>query len=97
MNFCEHGKKVAIPNLPIWECMYLFFSNFMLGFMPLPAPLLDDSKYRTASSHHLMSHTNSTTTTNSNKTRPYSQGMLTSFEIGIAPSDTLCVVPQQGT
>lgn len=72
----------------------LIFSNFMLGFMPLPAPLLDDSKYRTASSHHLMSHT--TTATNSNKTRPYSQGMLTTFDLGIAPSDTLCVIPHQG-
>ena len=70
----------------------IFFSNFVLGFMPLPAPLLDDSKYRTASSHHLMSYT---TTTNSNKTRPYSQGMLTSFDLGIAPSDTLCA-PHQG-
>ena len=72
----------------------LIFSNFMLGFMPLPAPLLDESKYRTASFDYLMSHT--TTSTNSNKTRPYSQGMLTSFDIGIAPSDTLCVVPHQG-
>ena len=72
----------------------LIFSNFMLGFMPLPAPLLDDSKYRTASSHHLMSHT--TTATNSNKTRPYSQGMLTTFDLGIAQSDTLCVIPHQG-
>ena len=43
--------------------------------MPLPAPLLDDSKYRTATTQHLMYHTN--------RNRPYSSGMLTSYELGI--------------
>ena len=51
---------------------------FVLGFMPLPAPLLDDTKYRTATTHlmcHSVTQQNCHTVTNRSN-RPYSSGML---------------------